>query len=107
MELIMEIIVILSLVVCILGYTSYNLFKKVEKLEKIVDSQDQYISRFSNTVNYTNKKLEDIDAKGTFQSDDEIGWFFESVKTLQRELNDFNINENNRNTQPTSPSNRG
>jgi predicted Holliday junction resolvase-like endonuclease len=107
MGLIMEIIVILSLVVCILSYISYNLFKKVEKLERIVDSQDQYINRLSNTVNYTNKRLEDIDAKGTFQSDDEIGWFFESVKTLQRELNDFNINENNRNTQPTPSTNRG
>jgi cell division protein FtsL len=95
MELIMIIlIIILSLIICILGYVSYNLFKKVEKLEQVVDSQEQYISRFSNTVGYTKKRLDDIDAKGTFESDDEIGWFFESVKTLQRELNDFNINGN-------------
>lgn len=87
-------IIILSLIICILGYVSYNLFKKVEKLEQVVDSQEQYISRFSNTVGYTKKRLDDIDAKGTFESDDEIGWFFESVKTLQRELNDFNINGN-------------
>lgn len=108
MELIMIIlIIILSLAVCILGYTSYNLFKKVEQLEKIVDSQEQYVSRFSDAVGYTKKRLDDIDAKGTFESDDEIGWFFESVKTLQRELNDFNINENRRNQQPTQPNNRG
>ncbi len=107
MELIMLItIIILSTVAFLLGYTSYNLFKKVEKLEKIVDSQDQYIGQFSNAVNYTSKRLEDIDAKGTFQSDDEIGWFFESVKTLQRELNDFNINEK-RGQQPNQPTSRG
>jgi hypothetical protein len=95
MELIMiSLIIILSLAICVLGYVSYNLFKKVEKLESIVDSQQQYVNKFSNTVDYTKKRLDNIDAKGTFESDDEIGWFFESVKTLQRELNDFNLNEN-------------
>jgi hypothetical protein len=93
MEIVITILVFLA---GILGYTSYNLFRKVERLEGIVDSQDQYIRRFSNTVNKTNKKLEDIDDKGTFQSDDEIGWFFDSLKTLQQELNDFNINETSR-----------
>jgi predicted PurR-regulated permease PerM len=87
-------IIILILLVSVLGYTSYNLFKKVEKLEKIVDNQDQYIRQFSNTVDFTNRRLGEIDDKGTFQSDDEIGWFFESIKTLQNELNDFNLNGN-------------
>lgn len=106
MELIMVItIIILSLAVCTLGYICYNLFKKVEKLEGIVDSQEQYINKFSSTVGYTSKRLQDIDAKGTFESDDEIGWFFESVKTLQRELNDFNINENRGNQQPNPTTN--
>lgn len=100
-------IIILSVLVSILSYVSYNLFKKVEKLEKIVDSQDQYITRFSSTINNTNRRLEDIDAKGTFQSDDEIGWFFESVKTLQSELNDFNINEKRRQQSNQQSSNRG
>jgi hypothetical protein len=85
-------IIILILLVGVLGYTSYNLFKKVETLEKIVDGQDRYIQQFSNTVDVTNKRLGEIDDKGTFQSDDEIGWFFESIKTLQNELNDFNLN---------------
>lgn len=86
--------IILILIIGVLGYISYNLFKKVEKLEKIVDSQDQYIQQFSNTVDFTNKRLGEIDDKGTFQADDEIGWFFESIKTLQNELNDFNLNGN-------------
>lgn len=91
--------IILFIVASLLGFISYNLFKKVEKLEKIVDSQDQYVSKFSNAINYTRQQLDNIDAKGTFESDDEIGWFFESVKTLQKELNEFNTNGNNRNQQ--------
>jgi hypothetical protein len=79
-------------IICILGYIAFNLFRKVEKLEKIVDGQDRYITQFSSTVDFANKRLGEIDDKGTFQSDDEIGWFFESVKTLQNELNDFNLN---------------
>ena len=89
-----SLIIFLIIVIGILGYTSYNLFTKVEKLEKMVDNQDQYIQRFSNAVGATNQRLEDIDEKGSFKSDDEIGWFFESLKTLQGELNDFNIDGN-------------
>jgi hypothetical protein len=85
-------ITIIILIVCVLGYIAFNLFKKVEKLEKIVDDQDRYITQFSSTVDFANRRLGEIDDKGTFQSDDEIGWFFESVKTLQNELNDFNLN---------------
>jgi predicted PurR-regulated permease PerM len=85
-------VIILIILVLILGYVSYNLFRKVEQLERIVDSQEQYISKFSDSVDFANKRLGEIDEKGTFQSDDEIGWFFESVKTLQSELNDFNLN---------------
>ena len=64
----------------------------MEKLEQMADGQDQYIRRLASTVDFTNKRLGEIDDKGTFQSDDEIGWFFESIKTLQNELNDFNLN---------------
>jgi len=85
-------VIILIILVLILGYISYNLFRKVEQLERIVDSQESYISKFSNSVDFANRRLGEIDEKGTFQSDDEIGWFFESVKTLQSELNDFNLN---------------
>lgn len=97
------IIIILSSLVVLLGYIAFNLFKKVERLEKIVDSQETYINGVSNTIDYIDKRLEDIDHKGTFESDDEIGWFFESVKTLQRELNDFNINETRRGQENRTP----
>ena len=93
MELTTIFIILCLIIICTLGYIAYNLFQKVETLEIIVDSQEQYIGKFSNTLEYTDKKLQAIDEKGTFESDDEIGWFFESIKTLQRELNDFNLNE--------------
>lgn len=91
MELIMEnIIIILSICLLILIYVSYNLFRKVEKLEKVVDSQEAYINGLSNSIKQADVKLQEIDEKGTFKSDDEIGWFFDSVKELQNNLNNFN-----------------
>jgi len=89
-------LIILSLLIILAVYIGYNLFKKVERLEQIVDAQEQYITGVSNAINASSAKLEEIDEKGTFHSDDEIGWFFESIKTLQRELNDFNINGRSR-----------
>jgi len=89
-------IIISILINIILGYISYNLFGKMEKLEAITDSQDQYINNVSNTINTMDKRLNEIDEKGSFKSDDEVGFFFESIKTLQGELNDFNLNGRNK-----------
>jgi cell division protein FtsB len=93
MELTTIFLILLLILSGTLGYIVYNLFSKVEILEATVDAQEQYIAKFSNTLQFTDKRLQEIDDKGTFESDDEIGWFFESIKTLQRELNDFNLNE--------------
>lgn len=86
-----SLIITLCILLCVTGYTCFNLFRKVEKLEAVVFSQNQFISSFGHALGYADEKLAAIDEKGAFQSDDEIGWFFESVKTLQRDLNDFNL----------------
>jgi hypothetical protein len=42
------------------------------------------------TVNKADAKLKQIDHKGSFESDDEIGFFFKEVKNIQATLNEFN-----------------
>ena len=37
------------------------------------------------------KFLKKIDIKGSFEGDDEIGYFFKTIKQIQEILNDFNI----------------
>jgi hypothetical protein len=85
------IIIILSLIVLVLGFTTYNLLKKNERCEDMINSYENYMKNMSGTIDFTNKKLKEIDAKGSFESDDEIGFFFKEVKILQEMLNDFNI----------------
>ena len=85
------IISILSVLVVILGYTNYNLLKKNEKCEDIIKSYENYMINLSNTIDFSDKKIKEIDRKGTFDSDDEIGFFFQQLKYLQEQLNSFKI----------------
>lgn len=78
--------------VVILGYTTFNLLKKYEKEEDIILSQDTFIQYIQQELDKTQKRLDEIDQKETFKSDDEIGWFFEEIKKLQNNLSRFRIN---------------
>ena len=89
----MEIIIILlTLVVGVLSYTTYNLLNKNEKQEDILASYLVYMDQLSKIIEHSDERLKKIDNKGTFQSDDEIGWFFEQIKVIQERLNNFKLN---------------
>ena len=86
------IISILSVLVILLGYTNYNLLRKNEKCEDIILTYEKYMSSLSNTVKDADKRLKEVDRKGSFESDDEVGFFFEQLKSLQDQLNNFKVN---------------
>ena len=86
------IIIILSLLVVILGYTTFNLLRKNERAEDIVIQYNEYLTEFNKQIKFTGDRLKEIDAKGTFESDDEIGWFFTQIKNLQEGIERFRIN---------------
>ena len=90
--------IILGILVVILGFTTFNLLKKTEKQEDMMASQNEilvsyqiYLNKLSDIVELSDKKLKEIDHRGSFESDDEIGFFFQSVKQLQETLNVFKI----------------
>jgi len=85
-------IIILGILVVILGYTTFNLLRKIEKTEDIIVSQQNFINMVDEHVTFSEKRLEQIDKKGSFKSDDEIGWFFNEIKVLQKGLSQFKIN---------------
>ena len=88
-----EIIIgILGLLVVTLGYTTFNLLRKSEKTEDIIISQSQFISSITLQIEESSKKLSEIDEKGVFEGDDEIGWFFNEIKKLQNDLSQYTIN---------------
>jgi len=92
------IISILSILVVVLGFTTFNLLRKVEQGEdelkrrqEAIISYQEYINGLGSTVEFMNKRIKEIDAKGTFNSDDEVGFFFERLKMLNDMLRPYDV----------------
>tara|TARA_Y100001973_G_scaffold49562_1_gene73676 strand:+ start:332 stop:622 length:291 start_codon:yes stop_codon:yes gene_type:complete len=77
----------------IISYIIWNLLRKNERQEDIINTQNEYIQTISNLMSESNKKIKEIDSKQIFQSDDEIGWFFKGIKEIQELINEYNIND--------------
>jgi DNA gyrase/topoisomerase IV subunit A len=86
-----SLIIILGLAVVILGYTTFNLLKKNERQEDILSGYMIYLNKISEIIEISDNKLKEVDARGHFQADDEVGFFFQSVKQIQEVLNNFKI----------------
>ena len=78
--------IVLGLFVLAEGYVIWNLNRKTELLETWVED-------FSDRVNRVQQELSEIDSTGHFESDDEIGSIFSSIKEVVNELNDFTEGE--------------
>jgi len=86
------IIGILSVMVVVLGFTTYNLLKKNEAAEDILISYLKFFKDQTQTIIQIERRLDEIDARGIFKSDDEIGWFWNELKKLKDNLSNFKIN---------------
>ena len=75
--------IILGITTITLGYTSFNLFRKVERLEDWVEDYSQRIVDADET-------LGQLDSEGKFESDDEIGVVFEGIKNTIKDLSTIN-----------------
>jgi len=74
--------IVLGLLVLAEGYVIWNLTRKTELLET-------WIENFSDRVSQVQSDLKDIDSTGHFESDDEIGAIFDSIKDIINDLNNF------------------
>ena len=84
-------VIILSVLVVILGFTTLNLLRKNEKAEDIVVGYLEYLDKISRIIEISDDKIKKLDHRGTFSSDDEVGYFFKSIKSIQEILNDFKL----------------
>ena len=77
-EIIMSILIIL---LGISGYVIWNLNRKLEHMESWVES---FVMRVRETYN----NMMDVDSKGHFEADDEVGSIFQGIKSIITELNE-------------------
>ena len=78
--------IVLGIVILVEGYVIWNLMRKTELLETWVED-------FGDRVTRVNQELSEIDSTGHFESDDEIGSIFTSIKEVVNELNDLTEGE--------------
>jgi hypothetical protein len=88
-------ICVLSVLVVILGFTTFNLMKKQEKSEDILSGYLNYLDRLSRVIEISDKKLKEVDRAGIFEKDDEVGIIFQSILNIQEILNEFNLRKFN------------
>ena len=82
MEIILVILLTLSISISFVAIR--NLIKKNEAMEDFINKQSEAIAA-------CDARLKNIDDKGIFYSDDEIGWFFKEVQKIQEALNEFRL----------------
>jgi len=80
--------IILGLFVLTEGYIIWNLTRKTELLETWVED-------FTQTIETVQNDLEEIDAKGSFKADDEVGTIFEQIKETVNQLDNLKGEEVN------------
>jgi|TARA_R110001592_G_scaffold3936_5_gene22353 hypothetical protein len=91
MDIYIIVIAILSVLVVVFGFTTFNLLKKNEKAEDIVLGYLVYLDKISRVIEISGDKLKKVDYKGSFESDDEVGFFFKQIKDIQDILNEFKL----------------
>ena len=75
---------ILVALLIVAGFALRNLIKKNEVLE-------DFILKQSDAIDYCDKRLKQIDDRGSFVADDEVGWFFTELRKIQEALNEFRL----------------
>lgn len=78
-------------VATIVGYVIRNLMVQNEKLTRLVEERDIYINNLDAVIEDITKRLQEVDMRGTFASDDEVGFFFNNLKKMSETLNVYKI----------------
>ena len=76
--------IILTVVVVASFFIIRNLVLRNERLE-------DFIAKQSEAIEACDKRLKQIDDKGIFYADDQIGFFFKEVQKIQEALNEFTL----------------
>ncbi len=88
----MEIAVaILSVLVLVLLYVVFNLYRKVTKQEDILEYQVGYLRKVSYLIQESKVYVQQLDESGAFQADDELGTFFNFMKEIQDTINTYRL----------------
>ena len=81
---------ILTIIIISLSVTLFYALRRINQYENILID-------FQNIIKFASEKMKVVDSKGTFESDDEVGFFFEELKKLQSLLDSLFETEQEKN----------
>lgn len=87
-------ITILAITTLIAAIAIRNLMIKVERYEDITVDQTKYLQNISELIKDSQKHLKDLDEKGVFEGEDEVGYFFNQMMNVQKELDRYMLPQN-------------
>tara|TARA_Y100001963_G_scaffold123883_1_gene174221 strand:+ start:294 stop:530 length:237 start_codon:yes stop_codon:yes gene_type:complete len=62
---------------------------------KRINQYELFILKFQKIISISSERVKLLDTKGSFESDDEVGFFFEQLKSIQNMLDGIFEDENN------------
>lgn len=72
-------IIILSITTLAFGFTTWNLLRKNEATEDVIEEQEELISSIAERIDKSMSKMKELDTNGAFESDDETGLVFKQL----------------------------
>jgi len=79
-------LILFILLTLVESYVIFNLMRKTERLES-------WIEDYAQRIQDTKQVLDELDNKGTFKADDEIGVVFTAIKEAVDEINEITEKE--------------
>lgn len=77
---------------CVLGYACYNMLKKIEVHEELIEEyREEYrteIDKYRTEIENVYKRLKMVDDKNLFEKDDDVGFVFSEIQRVIQEFND-------------------
>ena len=87
-------IIILSILLCASLYANWNLLRKNEAQEDDIEFMEGWMNNISTQTNDVLRKAREIDRKGIFEKDDEVGSLYSELKKIIETLENLIVKVN-------------
>ena len=87
-------IIILSILLCASLFANWNLLRKNEAQEDDIEFMNEWLNNLSTQTNDVIRKAREIDRKGIFEKDDEVGTLYSELKKIIETLENLIIKVN-------------
>ena len=86
-------LILLSITTIVFGFTTWNLLRKNEATEDVIEEQEQVMSFMATKIDESLSKMKELDKIGSFESDDETGFIFKNLYEIISELENYYAEE--------------